>query len=742
MEARPVTASEAPTPRPPSHKRVAALLLALLSGACSGEIQPNSGSGAPDAPGSSGARADEQAPGQGPGGDDAAGDDLPSDIEPGVDGCLPELSAPRAVLAPLRQYQNVLRDLLGPDAVSAQDAIAELEFQVIDRPRMTTALLDQVLRLAEDATESIRGRTGEVIGCAALDDRSCVRDGIERFARRAFKRPLETSELDGLMTVYDEGLANAPEGAAPASSGTDNVAPLATLDTSYVSSWENLDAVIDGVTPLSSSDYTNGAYGNWREGTPAGGDWVSFSWSAERTLAAAEVYWWQDGAGIALPSTATLERWDGAGWVSLGAIGTAADTFNRVDFTPVATTGLRVSMSATGAYTGILEVRIFEQGQDAAPTTSPPAESATLLALTAALIAPPTLYRTEFEQGPTADSLTAHERAAALAALLLDSVPDEELLAAADDGSLLQPGVLDQQLDRLLQLPRVRDHLTQVLMHAFGVPKLFQSPKDEEIFPEYAGALQLSMYEETRLLIEDVLWTRGAPLSELLSSRESFVDPALAELYGIPYPGTGEEFVPVTLPESRAGLLTQPSMLSVLSRTDKTSVVARGLFVRGAVLCLPKVGAPPASVQAQVEEQLSAESTQAELAEYRATTSPCNGCHSQFDRFGLVLESFDAIGRERAQPADPVDLTGLFTFQGTVESPTDMLDQIAQTPQFVDCMTERMLSFALSEAAVTGSLCLPTDLAESLHGGATDIATLLSAVVKHPAFGRRSPSEN
>src|ERR1044071_7867796 len=110
-----------------------------------------------------------------------------------------------------------------------------------------------------------------------------------------------------------------------------------------------------------------------------------------------------------------------------------------------------------------------------------------------------------------------------------------------------------------------------------------------------------------------------------------------------------EVMLEVELPASRSGILTQASVLSVLSRTEKTSVVARGLFVRGAIMCLTKVPGPPPDVQAQVDAQLAAAPPQVELPQSRAMTQPCAGCHSQFDRFGLLLESFDAIGRE--QPA-------------------------------------------------------------------------------------------
>lgn len=504
-------------------------------------------------------------------------------------GCDPELRAPRAVLAPLRQYQTILRDVLGPDAVRDEDENVEIEFEVIDRPRMSTSSLDQIVRLAERATESVRGETGRLLGCSSLSDRACVQTGLTTIARRAFKRVPAGDEIEALMKVYDGALALGPG-----------------------------------------------------EGTDVN-------------------------------------------------------------------------------------------------------EDAALTALMAVMTSPSTLYRTEFEALPSVASgadrvtLTADETAAAIAALLLDSVPDAELIAAADSGALLDPAGLSEQIERLFALPRVQQHLSRVMLSGFKVPKLFQSPKDAAKFPSYTAELQLSMYNESRMFLDDVMFTRQAPLTELLVSRKSFVDSRLAELYGIAYPGTagGDELLPVDLPASRAGMLTQASVLSVLSRTEKTSVVARGLFVRGAIMCLPKIPGPPASVQAQVNMQLNADSTQAELAQYRATTSPCMNCHSQFDRFGLLLEQFDAIGREQPGTGMPIDLTGLANFMGVVNSPAELAQTLTADSQFVDCLAERVLSYALSEATATGQSCVPEPIASTLHAPDANMSTLINAVVSNPAFAER-----
>jgi hypothetical protein len=281
----------------------------------------------------------------------------------------------------------------------------------------------------------------------------------------------------------------------------------------------------------------------------------------------------------------------------------------------------------------------------------------------------------------------------------------------------------------------VRDHLTQLVLQAFNVPRVFSTPKDAAAFPQYDGKLQSSMYEESRRFVEDVLWTRSAPLGELLSSRHTFVDASLAKLYGVAAP-SGTQFTPVEMPPERAGLLTHASVLSVLSRTDVNSVVARGLFVRGNVLCLAKIPGPPASVQAQVAAQLDAKATQRELSAYRTMTSPCNGCHQQFDRFGLLFEAFDPIGRHIPAQAQPIDFAGLPPLDGVVADVAALTTRLEQQQLFEHCFADRTLSYALSVSNNSQQLCLANGMSATPASG--PIRSLVLAIADSPAFNTRA----
>ena len=79
-----------------------------------------------------------------------------------------------------------------------------------------------------------------------------------------------------------------------------NRAAEATVTTSFVSAWETLAAVNDGIASTSSSSKPSaGAYGNWN------GDayyntynWVQYEWSNRINISSTSVYWWSDGGGI------------------------------------------------------------------------------------------------------------------------------------------------------------------------------------------------------------------------------------------------------------------------------------------------------------------------------------------------------------------------------------------------------------------------------------------------------------
>lgn len=71
-------------------------------------------------------------------------------------------------------------------------------------------LSDVAYKTAALATANLTAATGNpLVTCAAgKTELQCAQDFVDKFAMRAFRRPLETAERDGLMAVYDAGVKN------------------------------------------------------------------------------------------------------------------------------------------------------------------------------------------------------------------------------------------------------------------------------------------------------------------------------------------------------------------------------------------------------------------------------------------------------------------------------------------------------------------------------------------------------
>lgn len=146
----------------------------------------------------------------------------------------------------------------------------------------------------------------------------------------------------------------------PGNTDQTNVAIGATPSTSYVSSWETIQALNDGLDPAHSNDRTQAVYGNWPE---RGTQWVQYDFATNHTVSQVKLYWFKDGGGIDVPKSYKIQVWNGNSWVNVSnasGFGTATDQYNTTTFTPINTSKIRVEMvSQDNASTGILEWQVL-----------------------------------------------------------------------------------------------------------------------------------------------------------------------------------------------------------------------------------------------------------------------------------------------------------------------------------------------------------------------------------------------
>jgi hypothetical protein len=149
--------------------------------------------------------------------------------------------------------------------------------------------------------------------------------------------------------------------------------------------------------------------------------------------------------------------------------------------------------------------------------------------------APQFLYRTELGTDAATGPITQYELASQLSYFLTDGPPDADLLQAASQNALATPEQIGAHVDRLLALPATKANLQDTVVASFGIARV-KSVVVDGLPPElFNTVVRNSMFRESQLLINNLLWTGGL-VSDLATTRKSFINKQLAPLYGIAEP--------------------------------------------------------------------------------------------------------------------------------------------------------------------------------------------------------------
>ena len=154
------------------------------------------------------------------------------------------------------------------------------------------------------------------------------------------------------------------------------------------------------------------------------------------------------------------------------------------------------------------------------------------------LVAPDFLLRLERSEPdpdrPGTMRLDAYSRAARLSFFLWDSTPDGELIEAARSGELLTPEGLSRQVERLLNSPRLENGLRAFFSDMLGFDEFATLTVDSSLYPKFTKNVEDDAREQTLRTIVDQLLHKNRDYRELLVSRETFLTPSLAAIYGVP----------------------------------------------------------------------------------------------------------------------------------------------------------------------------------------------------------------
>ena len=291
------------------------------------------------------------------------------------------------------------------------------------------------------------------------------------------------------------------------------------------------------------------------------------------------------------------------------------------------------------------------------------------------------------------DDLTLASR---LSFFLWSSIPDDELLDLAEQGSLSDPGIYAAQVDRMLADARSHALVENFAGQWLYLRNLQSARPGVETFPDFDENLRRAMRRETELLFESII-REDRGVTELLTADYTFVNERLAKHYGMAGIYGSHFRRAAVVDDARRGLLGHASILTVTSYPNRTSPVLRGKWIMENILGTPPP-APPADVPDLEENEPggAARSVRERLAEHRENPV-CANCHDVMDPIGLGLENFDAVGRWRTKEAGgDVDPSGRLADGTLVDGAVSLREALMSNPeQFVGVFTEKLFTYAL-----------------------------------------------
>lgn len=375
----------------------------------------------------------------------------------------------------------------------------------------------------------------------------------------------------------------------------------------------------------------------------------------------------------------------------------------------------------------------------------------------AILASPRFVYIAEASNTSDSKLLSGYEIATRLSIFLWSSIPDEELLTAARNGTLLDPEVLDRQTQRMLVDPKCHALTQNFARQWLRLDQLVTAVPDFDRFPRYYSRIGceqwkfgLQMMIEPLLLFDSIMM-EDRSIMLLIDSNYSYRSDELQSWYTDELPFGDHEnrnrfntnqqrYTKRKLTDRReGGVITSAATMTMTSSPLRTSPITRGAWVATVILNRPPPP-PPDTVPPIETDDREIESSgltlRQRLLQHQESTQ-CATCHAQIDPLGFVLENYDAVGRWRSSYTSGLEidssgeLFGELKFKNIVEFKNALL----QHPEFfMRAFSEHMLSYALGrELTLADEPTVNTILQRTLksHGQFT---TVIREIVQSQAF--------
>ena len=362
------------------------------------------------------------------------------------------------------------------------------------------------------------------------------------------------------------------------------------------------------------------------------------------------------------------------------------------------------------------------------------------LTLQAVLISPKFLFIAEepnFDSKP--HKVTDHELASRLSYFLWGSLPDDQLLKAADEGNLSDSRILQEQFKRMLgsqNSRKVRNFSQNFVEQWLGTRALGREFKPDKSIRGYDSELEGGMKYEPVFFFHEIL-TENRSLLDLLKADYTYVNRRLARHYRI----KGEfreqpKRVQLTDENRRGGLLSMAAVLAVSSYPHRTSPVLRGKWILETILGDPPPPPPPNVPELEESaSSVSSESLRQRLELHRQNVA-CAQCHDRIDPLGFGLENYGVLGRWRDKyEGHTVDARGALPDGTTFSGPAELkLALLGRKDQFVRHLTKKMLGYALGRGLTYYDYCAVNSIVDKLRANDYKSHHLLFGIIQSVPF--------
>lgn len=312
----------------------------------------------------------------------------------------------------------------------------------------------------------------------------------------------------------------------------------------------------------------------------------------------------------------------------------------------------------------------------------------------------------ELDMEGTIDARTLGAR---LAVTLTGGLPDAELRAKIEDGSLVEPDTLKAEARRLLRTEAGRANLRHFAQQWLNVAEL-KSPPGAEGFvatKEDSAAMAAEAREEIGRLFENAVLDKAGRLEDFFGTDE--VVPGhdwLAKMYGT---SKGTDVVRTQRPE-REGLLTRVAFNLHGAFAPYLPLAHRGYGVKVTMLC-GTIGALPDMVDTTLPENAPDTMSSRQFFEILTEQGSCLGCHAAMNPYGYAMSAFSVTGEfltrevvknRKTDQMEDVDVLPnvrlrLDGGEREVNDASDLSRTLGASPQAKACFAHRFDQFVVGQ---------------------------------------------